>query len=128
MANRVLLDADIPIDYLRGRIEAADYLENLTISAMISAATVAELYAGVRDGLERSKLDAFIAAFEVMPIDAEIALQGGLYRRDYGKSHSTGLVDGLIAATAERHDATLITLNKKHFPMLQSVVVPYQKV
>jgi predicted nucleic acid-binding protein len=33
----------------------------------------------------------------------------------------------LIAATALAHGATLVTLNAKHFPMLPSVLVPYQK-
>lgn len=128
MADQLLLDTDVLIDYLRGRADAIDYIENQAIAALISAATVAELYAGVRDGVERSKLDAFVGVFGIVPVDTEIAIKGGLYRRDYGKSHSTGLVDSLVAATAELQHATLITLNKKHFPMLTNVVVPYQKV
>jgi predicted nucleic acid-binding protein len=88
---------------------------------------VAELYAGVREGSERHTLERFLAAFEVVPVDEAIAAKGGLYRRDYGKSHGTGLADALIAATAAVHQATLVTLNKKHFPMLASIHVPYQK-
>jgi len=55
----------------------------------------------------------------------EIGVTGGLYRRDYRKSHETGLADALIAATARLHSLTLVTLNKKHFPMLTSIIVPY---
>lgn len=127
MVARLLIDSDVLIDYLRGRVEAVDYIDHLTSPFMVSAATVAELYAGVRDGVERNHLDTFIAALEIVPVDAEVAYKGGLWRRDYGKSHSTGLVDGLVAATAELHQATLITLNKKHFPMLVNIMVPYQK-
>ena len=57
----------------------------------------------------------------------DIAAKGGLYRRDYIKSHNVGLADALIAATAKHLDATLLSLNKKHFPMLKSVLVPYKK-
>jgi predicted nucleic acid-binding protein len=81
----------------------------------------------VRDGEERTKLAAFIGAFEIFPVEQEIALQGGLYRRDFGKSHLIGLADALIAATAELRQATLVTLNRKHFPMLENVIVPYEK-
>jgi len=33
----------------------------------------------------------------------------------------------MIAVTAQRRDATLVTLSAKHFPMLRSVLVPYRK-
>jgi predicted nucleic acid-binding protein len=93
----------------------------------MSAVTLAELYAGVREGPERTELDLFVLAFELVDVDRAIALKGGLYRRDYRKSHNIGLPDALIAATAEIKRATLVTLNKKHYPMLGSVIVPYQK-
>ena len=123
----LLIDTDVLIDYLRGRPEAVSYLENRTEPLLISAVTVAELYAGVRDGAERTALDSFTQAFEIVAVEEEIAVKGGLYRRDYSKSHNTGLADALIAATAEVRKAELVTLNKKHFPMLSSVIVPYQK-
>jgi predicted nucleic acid-binding protein len=88
---------------------------------------VAERSAGVRDGSERQALESFVAAFQVVAADEAIARRGGLYRRDYGKSHGVGLADALIAATAEERSATLVTLNQKPFPMLATVTVPYTK-
>lgn len=123
----LLIDTDVLIDYLRGQAAAVAYLENLTEPLLISAITVAELYAGVREGTERQALESFVAAFEVVAADETIAREGGLYRRDYGKSHSVGLADALIAATAEVRGATLVTLNQKHFPMLAAVTVPDTK-
>lgn len=35
--------------------------------------------------------------------------------------------DVLIAASAELSGARLVTLNRKHFPMLPDVLVPYAK-
>ncbi|AHE97674.1 type II toxin-antitoxin system VapC family toxin [Thioalkalivibrio paradoxus] len=127
MAARLLLDTDVLIDYLRGVPEAVTYLESRKEVFLISAVTVGELYAGVREGRERKALDAFMGAFEIVVLDASLAERGGLLRRDYGKSHGTGLADALIAASAERQEAVLVTLNRKHFPMLREVLVPYEK-
>lgn len=126
MNSRLLLDTDVLVDYLRDRDEAVAYVEAHAESILISAVTVAELYAGVREGEERPRLAQFLAALEIIPLDAEIAQKSGLYRRDYGPGHGVGLADALIAATAELHQARLVTLNARHFPMVE-VEVPYTK-
>jgi len=127
MATRLLIDTDVLIDYLRGVPMAAAYLEEREEPLALSVVSVAELYAGVREGRERKALAAFLGAFEVVLVDQAVAERGGLVRRDYGKSHGTGLADALIAATAELHQAILVTLNRKHFPMLDQVQVPYER-
>jgi len=72
-------------------------------------------------------LSQFLLAFEVLPVTAEVGQVGGLFRRDYGPSHGTGLADALIGATAQIHGATLVTFNSRHYPMLnlENVQVPY---
>ena len=127
MADRLLIDTDVLVDYLRGYPAAVAWLEGLSDAPLLSSITVAELYAGVRDGEERTALDAFMLACEILPLDEQIAVKGGLFRRDYGKSHGVGLADALIAASAETHHATLVSLNSKHFPMLAEIVSPYRK-
>ncbi|HZH91811.1 MAG TPA: type II toxin-antitoxin system VapC family toxin [Pyrinomonadaceae bacterium] len=127
MTGRLLIDTDVLIDYLRGRAEAISYLESLTEPLLISAMTVAELHAGVREGAERIALEQFLSVFNVIPVDYAIAANGGLIRRDYGKSHGVGLADAIIASTAEFRKAELVTLNKKHFPTLSNIVTPYHK-
>ena len=123
----LMIDTDVIIDYLRGQVDAVSYIEGLTNPLLISVITVAELYSGVREGEERKTLDSFIAAFELVPVTEAIAVKGGLYRRDFRKSHNVGLADAIIAASAEAKGATVVTLNDKHFPMLPSVHVPYTK-
>lgn len=127
MPRRLFVDTDVLIDYLRDRQEAVDYLESRREPLLTSAIVVAELYAGVRDGDERAALEALLQAFEIVPIDAQIAERGGLWRRDYAPTHGVGLADALIAATVDQSNASLVTLNDKHFPMLRGVVVPYAK-
>jgi hypothetical protein len=123
----LLFDTDVIIDYLRDQSDVVQYLENLSEILLISSIVVAELYSGLRDEPEREALENFLKAFEIVPVNREIAIRGGTYRRDYNKSHGTGLADALIAATADIRQAKLVTLNKKHFPMLENVITPYQK-
>lgn len=57
-------------------------------------------------GYEKATLDSFICLFRVIPVDSEIAkAQGGLYKRDYSKSHGVGPADAILAATAESENA-----------------------
>lgn len=128
MPALLMFDTDVLVDYLRGQPKAIKYLEGIKGPVYISVLTVAELYAGVRGKTEEKLLEQFLEAFQILDAEMQIAVQGGLYRRDYGKSHGVGLADAMIAATAERADATLVTLNKKHYPMLKNITVPYRKV
>lgn len=81
----------------------------------------------MREGEERVRLERFLQAFEIIPLDLCLAVQGGLYRRDCSKSHNVGLAEALIAVTATQQQVPLVTLNRGHFPMLQDVIVPYHK-
>lgn len=126
--NFWMIDTDVLIDYLRGYPDASVFLESKKDALSVCSITVAELYAGVREGQEKATLDSFIQAFSVVEVDLEIAQKGGLFRRDYGKNHGVGLADALIAAAAASAGAILVTLNRKHYPMLEDVLVPYQKV
>lgn len=127
MATRLLLDTDVIIDYLRDQEDAVQYLENRSEILLISTIAVAELYSGLRDEPEREALETFLKAFEIVPVDKEMAIKGGTYRKDYFKSHGIGLADALIAATADIRQAKLVTLNRKHFPMFEDIITPYQK-
>jgi predicted nucleic acid-binding protein len=127
MKDRILLDTDILVDFLRGHPSAVAYVRAHADRIILSAIVVAELYAGVRDGEELLRLDDFLALFRVMPVTAELARAAGLCKRDYHPSHGTGLADAIIAATAEAHGAELKTLNTKHYPMIKGLKPPYVK-
>lgn len=126
MAERLLLDTDVLIEYLRGREEAMEYLEGLDSELLVSAITVAELFVGARDEEEELSLDRFLSAFTVLPVTEGVARLGGLFRRDYGRSHGTSLADALIAATAEESGARFVTFNERHFPMIEAGA-PYER-
>jgi predicted nucleic acid-binding protein len=94
---------------------------------ILSSIVVAELYSGVKGDAEQDALENFVSLFRVVPVGAEIAKAGGLYKRDYGTSHGVGLADAILAATAEAENAELKTLNTKHYPMLKDLRPAYKK-
>ncbi len=113
-----LVDTDVWIDYLRGHAQAIQFVKQLPERVWISAVSVAELYAGVREGAERQALAQLLSTLDVVDLNGDIAARGGLLRRDYGRSHGVGLNDALIGATALEMQLQLLTLNLKHYPAL----------
>ena len=127
MSGVLVIDTDVLIDYLRDQPQAVAFLEGCDQVLSASVITVAELYAGVRDGEERHRLDSFVEAFDLIPLDGKAAVVAGLWRRQYRRSHGTGLADALIAASADGVGGTLVTLIRRHFPMLANLLIPYRK-
>ncbi|MBF0546721.1 MAG: hypothetical protein HQM08_19900 [Candidatus Riflebacteria bacterium] len=56
------IDTDIFIDFLRGRSEAVDFIKGIFPEVSVSVVTIAELYAGVREGEERDQLENALAS------------------------------------------------------------------
>lgn len=127
MTKRILVDTDVMIHFLRGYSKAKKFIKDNFGKIILSSITVAELYSGVREGEERQNLDEFIELLQVIPVTGDIAKIGGIFRRDYRKTHGVGLADALIAATSTIEKAGLRTFNLKHFPMLNDVKLPYRR-
>jgi predicted nucleic acid-binding protein len=127
MAGSILVDIDVLVDFFRGHSKAVAFVNAHSNRIILSPIVFAELYAGVRRDNEQAALDNFVSLFRVVPVSADIAKAGGLYKRDYGRSHGVGLADAIIAATAEAENADLKTLNIKHYPMLKGLRTAYRK-
>jgi hypothetical protein len=127
MEKPILLDTDVLVDFFRGFDKAVAFVNKYNDRIILSSIVIAELYAGVKGEAEQIALQNFISLFRIVPIDATIGKAGGLYRRDYGKSHGVGLADAVLAATAEAENAELKTLNTKHYPMFKKLKPAYRK-
>jgi len=127
MPKLILLDTDVLVDFFRGFDKAVAFVNVNNARIILSSIVVAELFAGVKGDAEQAALQNFISLFRVVPVDATIGKAGGLYKRDYGKSHGVGLADAILAATAEAANAELKTLNTKHYPMLKGIKPAYKK-
>lgn len=121
----ILVDTNLVVDYLRDRPEAVAYLDGIIDQPAVSAITVAELYQGVREGGERSRLAALLSSWRIVPLTGPLAERAGLLARQYRPSHGTGIADAVVAATALDGGFTLATRNLRHFPMVDDLDVPY---
>lgn len=121
----ILIDTNIVIDVLRRREEAVGFIAGLTSQPSLSALTIAELFAGARRQEEEQAVRSFAAGSVVLDVTAELAEAAGTILRRYRPSHGLDIVDATIAATALAHGLRLVTRNRKHFPMLPDLVVPY---
>ena len=128
--KRFLIDTDVIIDHLRGEEKARDFLKQIKsgeTDILYSVVTKAELYSGVRPR-EEGKIALLLSSMEEVGIDGEIAVVAGRYRNKFYASHGLLLPDALIAASAKKNEAVLVTLNKKHYPMKDiKIQTPYSK-
>jgi predicted nucleic acid-binding protein len=121
----ILLDTSVLIDVLRGSHSAAEWLGGLGEVPTCSELTRAEVLRGVRSP-ERSRTERLLSSLRWVIVDEPISRRGGELGRQYRRSHpGLGIVDFLIAASAQLHDAELATANVRHYPMFRELTPPY---
>lgn len=125
--GRIVVDADIFIDMLRGIDAAVAFFEQYQAQLAVSVVTLTELLAGFRTAAEEKHILEIVSYLETIAVTDEIAIQAGYFRKKYGKTHGSGIIDCLIAATALSMKASVATRNRKHYPMMQHLLIPYQK-
>jgi toxin FitB len=108
----------------------------------VSAVTVAEIADGIakarREGAvpKAADLSAWLETVlhlyggRILPFDTPTAeIAGALSDLARGRGHSPRFADIAIAATARRHELTVLSRNERHFaPMDAAVVDPFQKL
>ncbi len=117
--SSILIDTNILVDHLRGMPSSSAFLESMLtdgIDIYCSVVTRIELYAGMRH-YEENMVKSLLKMFQEVAVDIPIADSAGRYMNLFMKSHSLTPADAILAATAKCFDATLFTLNIKHFPM-----------
>ncbi len=112
--QKILVDTDALIDFLRKKDEARLLLEKASRAAdlYLSVVTLAELLAGMRPSEEKAT-EELIGGFSVLPVTEKIARRAGALRR---RHKSVLLPDCLIAATGLEEDCVLLTGNRKDYP------------
>ena len=124
----ILVDTSILIDHLRGRAEPGRLMREALLAEVTLAASVVtkvEVLGSMRSP-EKAAVRAIFSVVDWLPVTEDIADRAGSLARKYRRSHgSIDVVDYLIAATTEQHDADLWTRNVRHFPMLQNLTAPY---
>jgi predicted nucleic acid-binding protein len=123
---RTVFDTTVLISHLRGDRQATDLLLGMPREdRLVSVLTRVEIEGGMRTG-ERREVAALFGTIRLIEVTDLIARRAAFHLRMLRRSHGAiDLVDYVIAATAELHDATLATLNVKHFPMFKGLQAPW---
>ena len=118
------------------RAELIEWMDKHSSALFLSAVTVAEIAEGIakarREGATRkaSGLSAWLRALlhlygdRVLPFDAPTGeIAGALSDRARDRGHEPGFADVAIAATACRHDLTILSRNLRDFLAMDAAVV-----
>jgi len=120
-----LLDTGILIRHLRNRPGYRELMYRLAQEGRlyIASFTRLEIVRGMRDH-EREATFALLDALRTHPLDAPTAdLAGEMIRAWQRKSITLSGLDAVIAASAIRCGAVLVTTNPRHFPMRELTVM-----
>ncbi len=83
-----------------------------------------EVYAGMRPR-EAKATEALLRSLKFYEVTWEIARRAGELKNEWAKNgHTIALPDVTIAAVALAHGLTLVTDNRKHFPMPEMQFLP----
>jgi predicted nucleic acid-binding protein len=123
----VVVDTSVLVDVLRGHRGATHVLAGHRRSGRVHASEVVrlELLAGMlrrEEGATRQLL----SAVTWHPVDEAVAEEAGRLGRRWLPSHSgIDAADLAVAATANLLDASVLTVNVRHFPMFDGLTAPY---
>jgi predicted nucleic acid-binding protein len=117
---RLLLDTSVLIDALRLRHSRRELLAELVQAGHTLATTalnVAEVYAGMRPD-EAQRTEALLGALDCYELTGTSGRRAGGLKQQWSKKGRTlALADMIIAAIALERGCTLMTDNRKDFPM-----------
>lgn len=121
-----LFDTSVLIAHLRGDARATELLASVsTEERLASVLARVEIEGGMRSP-ERVQVASLFSVVQLLPVTDAIARRAAEHLRRYRRSHSgIDLVDYIVAATADLHDAELATLNVRHFPMFKGLRPPW---
>jgi len=120
-----VIDTDIAIDFLCGREYAKDILDYWSRQGLlaVSALTQLEIFHGMKSG-EMVATNSFLDGIISIEVDLPLIRQANIMLGEISlKGNRPGLADAMIAASALKIDAPLLTNNVKYcqFPHLKVI-------
>ncbi len=109
---KLLLDTSILIDVRGGH------------SLSTTTLNIAEIYAGMRPA-EEGRTEALLSGLEFYELSETSARLAGRLKNTWArKGHTLTLADAIVAATAIERGCSLLTDNRKDFPMPEVQLYP----
>jgi predicted nucleic acid-binding protein len=117
---RLLLDTSVLIDALRirhGRRELLAELVQAGHTLSTTALNIAELYAGMRPD-EAQRTEALLSGLDCYDLTGASGRRAGALKQQWArKGRTLALADMIVAAIALERGCSLMTDNRKDFPM-----------
>jgi len=124
---KLLLDTSILIDVLRLRNQRREWLAELVRGGHTLSTTtlnVAEIYAGMWSA-EEARTEALLSGLELHELNESSARLAGRLKNTWArKGHTLTLADTIVAAIAIERGCSLLTDNRKDFPMPEIHLYP----
>jgi len=126
MAEMVIFDSDIIIDYFLAIVEAKEFIYSFEKEKrFVTSITVMEVYRGARNKGELAAFKKFfVESFAgILHVDEEASRLSLKLVESYTLVHGLALPDAMIAALAILRDANLFTGNLRHFGFIRDLKV-----
>lgn len=124
-----LLDTDVLIDVQRGHPPAVAWFNTQTQPLAMPGFVVMELVQAARNAQELQSARKLVAPLPIVWPTEEDCARALSDLFSLRLSHSLGLIDAVIAATAVGQNATLCTFNLKHYRPVPGLMLtqPYDR-
>ena len=125
----MLLDTDVLIDILRGHEPALEWFAGLEILPGIPGFVAMELVQDADNKIRVERAMKLISPLTIAWPSTSACDRALSAFKSYHLSHSLGLLDALIAATAIELSAPLLTFNAKHYRIVEGLEIrqPYAR-
>lgn len=129
MSATIVLDTNIVSYFFKGDTRAALYRPYLADAVVnLSFMTVAEMFFGAERGgwgvVRRRRLEVFLRAFPVIHSDAVLcSIWADISAVCEHQGRTIAIADAWIAACTLRHNASLVTHNRRHFEAVPSLTI-----
>lgn len=119
----VIVDSDILIDFSRGAVFAAEWLNETESGATlaVSSITEMELMVGARNKAHLSELKRFLRRFQILHLNEQISALSIKLIEKFTLSHGLLVPDALIAATAMSLDCQFASKNQRDFRFIDDL-------
>jgi len=123
MAQPVIIDTDILIDFSLDRSDAVQTMANLENKFLLSVSviTAMELYSGCRSKKDLKRVNELLSDIRIEFVTQSISQQAFDLMKKFRSSHGVEINDMLIAATSLNLKAKMISKNQKHYKFIPGI-------
>lgn len=120
----VLLDTDVLINALNGKVETISLLKKIGYeNLIISSITLMEIYQGALNKSQLVKLKKYLTYYDVLHLDFLISQKAVELVTEFKLSHGLTMPDAMIAASVITHNLPLCTYNIQDFKFIKELIL-----